>query len=193
LISPAEMVAAGASVGATPDTGSGIPDWIPVAAIVAAFVTLLGIWWKQREDRRDRLRTLYSSAYRAAVSWEELYYRVRRRNPESPYEIVALFHEAQEEIDFHIGWLSIESPPLARAYERLVAEVKAVAEPCIKAAWKEPPCKLEDGFTPPDGQDDLDLRAHKERFLADARDHLGWPWRRRSVTKRYPPTTKKEP
>ena len=42
----------------------------------------------------------------------------------APHELVPLFHQAQETISYHEGWLRTESPPLGRAYAKFVNELK---------------------------------------------------------------------
>ena len=139
------------------------------------------------QGRRDRRRDLYSAAYKAVVAWAEMYYRVRRRDPEKPYEIVELFHELQGEIDYHDGWISIESPELARAYREFVRLVKTKTEPTINTAWTEPPCKPRDDYTSPSGANQPSIEAERRRFLADVNDHLSWNYkRRRALKERYP-------
>src|SRR3954468_998730 len=129
---------------------------------------------------------MYSGAYRAALAWVELYYRVRRRDPENPHELVVLFHKAQEDIDYHQGWLTTESAALGRAYAAFVTKIKIEARPLIQKAWREPPCSPEDGLTVPDG-DHPNVEDAKRQFLADVGDHLSLSIERRLALKdRYP-------
>jgi hypothetical protein len=168
---------------------SGSPSWlevVPWGALIAAVIALTVAGWNQFQARRDRRRTLYSEAYKAALAWIELYYRVRRRDPGNPHELVGLFHRAQEEIDYHEGWLMTESHPLGRAYQEFVQAVKAEARPLIKQAWQESPCDPEQGLELPDGQHP-NVDAAKEQFLADVSDHLSAsPERWLALKDRYP-------
>lgn len=162
-----------------------LPDWIPVAALVAAAVSLISLGFNRLWDRRDRRRTLYSNAYQAALSWEEMFYRVRRRDPDKLYVVAKRFHAIQEQIDFHQGWIASESAALGRAYCRLILTIKAHALEPIRAAWLQPPVSPDDGFSvDPIGGRQIDEA--KERFIADLRDHLSfWPQRRLALRKRY--------
>lgn len=162
---------------------------VPWPALVAAAVAVCVALWNHMQGRRDRRRDLYSEAYKAVVTWAELFYRVRRRDPARPYEIVALFHDTQEAIDYHDGWLSIESPPLARSYRKFVREVKTKTAPAIQTAWREAPCDPKNGFSPPSDEEPPNISAEKAAFLADVNDHLSLhPCRRRALRKRYPET-----
>jgi hypothetical protein len=164
---------------------SGLPDWVPAAALVAAAASLAGLLLARFGDRRDRRRTLYTEAYQAALAWEEVYYRVRRRDLERPYELAARAHEIQEQVNFYEGWIGGESPALGRAYCRLVLTIKAhTAEP-IREAWAQQPSKPEDGFSvEPLRAPEIELA--KDRFISDLRDHLCFnPLRRGALVRRY--------
>lgn len=163
-------------------------DYLPLFGAALAFLSVVGIAvWNSVQARRDRRRDLYSAAYKAVVSWAELYYRVRRRDPDKPYELVALFHEVQESIDYHDGWISIESPELARAYRAFCEAVKGKTGPAIKRAWAENPCDAKEGFTPPNGDELPRIDDEKRQFLADVNDHLSLsPERRVALRQRYP-------
>jgi hypothetical protein len=158
---------------------------VPWGAFAAGLVAVSVALWNQLQTRRERRRNLYSEAYRAGVSWAELYYRVRRRDGEGEQEIVAMFHDAQEAIDYHEGWLSIESESLGRAYRRFVSSIKTAAGPLIQQAWNDDPVKAKDGITPDSGIH-LDLGDAKDVFLGDVADHLSpWPWRWVALKMRY--------
>lgn len=168
------------------ETGSSSSDgWFPIAASVTAAAALGGVAVNKLADRRDRRRTLYAEAYKAALAWVEALYRVRRRDPDRPYELAAQFHELQEAIDFHQGWIDAESVELGRAYRRLVMSIKALTFHEIKEAWKQPPCDPAQGFS-------LEEHTHpkvadaKEQFVRDVRDHLSMnPNKRMDLKDRY--------
>lgn len=163
-------------------------DYLPLLTAAIALTGVVGIAaWNTFQTRRDRRRDLYSAAYKAVVSWAELYYRVRRRDPDKPYELVALFHEVQEAIDYHDGWLSIEAPELARSYRAFFEAVKRKTGPAIKAAWAEDPCDPKHGLSPPNGDEFPSIEDNKRQFLADVNDHLALNLERRLALKqRYP-------
>jgi hypothetical protein len=156
-----------------------------VGALVAAAVALMVAALSMYVNRADRRRDLYSSAYRASLAWVELFFRVRRRDKDNPRELVALFHQAQEDIDYHQGWLTTESAALGRAYATFVAKVKAETRPLIQKAWTEDPCDLTTGMDVPDG-DRPNVETAKRQFLADVSDHLSLaPKRRLALKDRY--------
>jgi hypothetical protein len=161
-------------------------DVVPlIVALVAAAVALTVAALNMYLNRADRRRDLYSAAYRAALAWVELFYRVRRRDKDNPRELVALFHQAQEDIDYHQGWLTTESAELGRAYATFVAKVKAETRPLIQQAWTEDPCDLATGMDVLDG-DRPDVETAKRQFLSDVSDHLSLsPERRLKLKARY--------
>lgn len=160
-------------------------DWLPVAALVTGVVTLAGMAWTRMNQRRDQRRTLYAESFKAALAWVEMLYRVRRRGPDQTYELAGQFHSLQEKIDFHQGWIAAESRALGRAYCRLVLVVKHLTFEPIKAAWKEAPCRPEDGFSLAEETHPPVARA-KDQFIEDLRDHLSLnPVRRRTLRRRY--------
>lgn len=119
---------------------------VPWAALVAA-VTALAVAWSGRiAQRQDARRSLYSEAYKTALSWVEMLYRVRRRDPAKEHDLVEQFHTLQEQLDYHQGWIESESRALGRAYRDLVATVKHETAEGIRQAWKEEPCDPADGF-----------------------------------------------
>jgi hypothetical protein len=158
--------------------------WLPLVGLAgvlgAAVIGGLFVW---AQARRDRRRSLYSDAYKAAMSWVEMVYRVRRRCEGQEQELVARFHDAQEDISYHEGWLSSESPALCRSYCRLVAAVREAAAPLIQAAWKEPVRPLAEHTRPEDVHPDV--TAARDALLLDAREHLSpWFWVRWRVDQR---------
>jgi hypothetical protein len=167
------------------DSSSSIPDWIPVAALVAGAISLIGLVINRVWDRRDRRRGLYSNAYQAALAWGEMYYRVRRRDPGKAHELAQQFHTIQEKIDFHQGWIASESEYLGRAYCRLVLRTKALTVEHIRRAWTEPPVSPDEGFSVVPVVA-AELEQAKERFILDLRRHLSFnPFRRGALAWAY--------
>jgi hypothetical protein len=167
-------------------SATNVPDWIPVAALIAGAVSLGGLGLNRLWDRRDRRRSLYADAYQAALSWEEMLYRVRRRDPEGTYALAERFHAVQERIDFHQGWIAGESIPFGRAYCRLVLTIKSHTREPIRLAWASAPVKPGEGGFPVTPIDASELQAARDRFIDDHRDHLSFqPWRRRRLARRY--------
>lgn len=151
-----------------------------LAALIAAgsavvLTVLRSLGWLVSAPR-DRRRDLYGLAYQDAMAWLEMLYRVRRRarGPEAERELIERFHELQEQIDYHRGWLGSESRYLARSYCRLVLAIKKSSEPLIQEAWEQEP--RTPGTPAPGGERHVQVEADSLRFLADVRLHLSlWP------------------
>ena len=159
---------------------------VPWAALVAAVTALAVAWSGRLAQRQDARRSLYSEAYKTALSWIEMLYRVRRREPGKQHELVEQFHTLQERLDYHQGWIESESRALGRAYRNLVATLKRTTAEPIRQAWRDEPCDPTHGFTIEfDGMDAV--TAAKDEFIAAMRDHLTvWrPWRRVALEWRY--------
>lgn len=151
------------------------------AALVAAIAGLLGKALAFLvAGPRDRRRALYGAAYRDAMAWTEMLYRVRRRanTEEAERALIERFHELQEQIDLQRGWLGSESVYLARSYCRVVEAIKGSTLPLIQRAWEIPgrkPAEIDAG-----GEEHPDCEAASLRFLFDIRLHLSiipfFPW-----------------
>lgn len=151
---------------------------IPAAAtiIVGALAALTAYLANKRENRRQ----LYSEAVKAAVAWEEMLYRVRRRAQDEERDLVNRFHDVQTDITYYCAWVGSESKFMKRSYDRLVRKVKAATQDLITAAW-------EDGVRPVpgnalDGEAHPDISECVEAFLTDVRSQLSpWFWRKIAV------------
>jgi hypothetical protein len=143
-----------------------------IAGLVALFIAAFSGLAVYVTAKRDRRRNLYSEAYKAALGWREVLYRVRRRaaGEEATRALVERFHGLQETIDYYQGWIATESPWLARSYCRLVGDVKSATDKLIAEAWKAPPRDPTSG-TPEDDKHP-ELSEATERFLFDVRSHL---------------------
>lgn len=161
---------------------------VVVAALTAAASILVGTLAALANyfaTRRDRRRLLYGDAYKTALAWREMLYRVRRRDSDGERDLINQFHELQDRLLYFEGWISSESPYMARSYQRLVASVKRVTEPLIRQAWESPtrqvPGNAQEGDVHPDVSVAADL------FMRDVRSHLSpWKWRKVAVWWRNP-------
>jgi hypothetical protein len=154
-----------------------------IGAVASVSVVVTGGLTAYFAGRRDRRRTLYGEAVKAALGWHEMLYRVRRRTTENSPQLVAMFHELQEMLTYYQGWIGSESAVLERSYNRFVKDVKRATEAEIQKAWAEPirpvPGNARGEDTHPDVSD------FAASFLADVRDHLSpWPWRRWALRNR---------
>lgn len=141
-----------------------------VVAVVGAGLTYLA-------SKRDRRRKLYGEAIKAALSWHEMLYRVRRRGTAEEPALISRFHDLQETITFYQGWIGSESRSMERSYSRLVGRVKQKTEHLITAAWMAPIRPVPGNALPAD--EHPDVHSDAEDFLKDVRSHLSLqPWRK---------------
>lgn len=117
-------------------------EWIPlVVAIVGATAVFVGHIYNQRAARLHVAAQTFATAIRAVNNYADLPYRVRRRpdsDPSTRWELANRISDLHSEMDFHRAWLRIEAPPVADAYDVLVAVVREEAGPYVKSAWHEP-------------------------------------------------------
>jgi hypothetical protein len=107
-----------------------IVAWAPETAVRRSGVTVLlavlralALW---ATGKRDRQRELYIRAYKTAMAWRGMVYRVRRRaeGVEAERTLIDRFHELQEEIDYYQGWTAGESRWMGRSFCGPVAAIK---------------------------------------------------------------------
>ena len=111
---------------------------------------------------------------------------VRRRRSSNPEDertrISTELRKVQEDITYHLAWLTTESQHVSKAYNKLVSRLREVAGAEIHRAWTEPPVQSDDEMN----MDDLGLGIldqHEQEFLLEASDHLSiFPrWLRRML------------
>ena len=143
-----------------------------ITAVSAITVLLLGSYLSHAHQRRAKRAEMYAEAFKTAVSWREMLYRVRRRErkPEASAELVKLFHDLQEKINFYDGWISIESIYVHRSYCRLVKAVKSKTEDLLNEAWQKAPRAPSTPIS--DLEIHPDLREESYDFLWSVRAHL---------------------
>ncbi|HUY24705.1 MAG TPA: hypothetical protein VMV09_05295 [Candidatus Saccharimonadales bacterium] len=141
-----------------------------VGAAVAAAVSIYLAWRAHQENVRERRRATYSEAYKAAMGWVEMVYRVRRRSNKEDPKLVELFHERQEAITYFQGWIATESEVMGRAYRDLVDSLRGATEKLLQEAWASdpaPPWASGHGKGPRP-----DCQGASDKFLKQVRDHL---------------------
>jgi hypothetical protein len=144
-----------------------------IAAAVASFTILIQNLTALQKERRARRSQMYGEAFRAVLAWREMYYRVLRRGEtgESAQDLRARFHDLQESIDFHRGWIEIESEYLANSYCNFVQEVKSSVSGLIKEAWSQDPQPILDQDKTPHP----DIEKPCKDFLKKVRSEVN-PW-----------------
>jgi hypothetical protein len=144
------------------------------AAIAGAMIAAIAAYLSTKRDRR---RLLYGEAFKAALGWQEMLYRVRRRAKGGEAAIVDKSHDLQEELTYYEGWMGSESKYMARSYRRLVRAVKQGTESHITTAWSESIRPVPGNAT----EEDVHPRFQTESdgFLRDVRAYLSpWQWRK---------------
>lgn len=142
-----------------------------IAASSALVVALLSAFIARVYVGRDRRRQMYGEAFRAALEWREMVYRVRRRSntKDGGREVIDKFHELQERLDFYEGWIGSESKYMRRSFELLVKAAKDATQADIQAAWEKPGKKS--NADPEDHHPTID-QAVVNGYLRDVRGHL---------------------
>ncbi len=148
-----------------------------IAASGAVAVVLLAGLIAYFAAKRDRRRLVYSDAVKTAVAWKEMLYRVRRREAGQERELISLFHELQDKLQYYEAWVGSESKYMRRSYDRMIAAIKKKTLPLIQGAWAEDvrpvPGNAIEADKHPDINDSVQL------FLRDVRSHLSpQPWRK---------------
>ncbi len=157
---------------AAAQVASAYPLWAAVIAGVVAIV-LSAVGRKREHD--DRRKTLYSQAFEAVLAWEEALYRVRRRASDGSEDATIKngFHDLQERIAYHYGWLSIESAELGTSYMALADTVKRECAPLIQEAWAQRPREL--ALPVPTDEAHPNLQDAKATFLREVRKTFAGP------------------
>jgi hypothetical protein len=171
-------------LGATDGAGSQVLPWAALgAAVISVAGALLTFYATAYKATRDRRRSLYSEAFRAAMSWVEVVYRVRRRTPAGQEDLLQHLHKLQEDIAYYQGWLATEAPALGVSYRRLVNGVRTEVGPLLREAWAEKVRPPWEGT--PQGEKEPDVAMVSAHYLEDVREHLSvWWWVRRRVRTR---------
>lgn len=147
------------------------------AAIIVGLLTALTAFLASKRENR---RQLYSEATKAAVAWDEMLYRVRRRASDEERELVNRFHDVQDQISYYRAWIGSESKWMKRSYDRLVRGVKQAAGELITAAWAGQIRPIPGNALP--GETNPDISPFVDAFLQDVRSQLSpWFWRKLAV------------
>lgn len=113
-------------------------QWVTAAIGIVAGSTLLGAFATNWQAARQKRKEMVAGATKSALRRVEMYYRVRRRRADKSDDIVLrdMFHDIQEENDYYIALLEMESPWLGDAYRRFLTALKLELQPFMTSAWK---------------------------------------------------------
>src|SRR3954447_13951203 len=111
------------------------------AVIATVLVALTGHWVTQHANRRERRSKVYAEALEALARYQELPYRILRRENDSGStraEMSRAVSDAQASLEYYRTLLRVESPEVGSAYARLVATTKREGGPFRDEAWTAP-------------------------------------------------------
>jgi hypothetical protein len=148
-----------------------------IALLSALLVALLSAFIARVFVGRDRRRQMYGEAFRVALEWREMVYRVRRRDNSTEHDRVLIdrFHELQERLDFYEGWIGSESKYMRRSFMRLVKAVKDATMDDLQTAWNT---RGKSGNADPNNPHPEISQSVMDNYLCDVRSHLSLqPWR----------------
>jgi hypothetical protein len=147
------------------------------AAVSAIAVAIVSAALARIFAQRDRRRQMYGEAFRTALEWHEMVYRVRRRANTDEHDrvLVDRFHDLQERLDYYEGWIGSESKYMRRSYRKLANAEKSSTASDLKDAWDKPGKK---GNADSDDAHPAVDHGARDAYLRDVRGHLSLqPWR----------------
>ncbi|WP_372507559.1 type I restriction-modification system subunit M N-terminal domain-containing protein [Mycolicibacterium doricum] len=148
-----------------------------IALVSAVLVAVLSAFIARVLIGRDRRRQMYGEAFRVALEWREMVYRVRRRDNSKEHDRVLIdrFHELQERLDYYEGWIGSESRYMRRSFRRLVTVIKGATKGDLQTAWE---ARGRSGNADPDTNHPKIPSSAMDNYLLDVRSHLSLqPWR----------------
>lgn len=147
-------------------------DWI---ALLGALVALAGYFFHHWQARRERKMKAFADALGAVAEYQELPYRIRRRQASggpTRGAIAERISDIQVQVAFHQAWLEIESEAVADTYRALVAAARRAAGVHMSTAWTEPVLADDASMSLGDGYASPDTSAARTACLRVMRAHL---------------------
>ena len=110
------------------------------ALTVVVSSSVLGAIASNWQESRLKRKAMVADAIQSALKRVEMYYRVRRRNPDESDDIQLRdrFHQIQENNDHHTALLEMESPWAGYAYRKFLGALKRTLAPYMAKAWENP-------------------------------------------------------
>lgn len=104
-------------------------EWVPLTtAVIAAAAAVFGYLSTQTKSSRERKRRLFAEAVAAVDDYSRLsrrYYTLPGDVPRNDVVLlVSEIQKAEQQIEYHDAWLSIDSPKVITSYRALVTSVK---------------------------------------------------------------------
>lgn len=148
-------------------------DWIALGGVLVA---LAGYFFHNHQARRERKMRAFADALGAVAEYQELPYRIRRRQGADAATRAAIAErvsDIQVKVAFHLAWLEIESVAVADAYRGLVAAARREAGAHMSAAWQEPVLADDAAMSLGTGYASPETDAARAACLSAMRGHLG--------------------
>jgi hypothetical protein len=148
-------------------------DWVALGGVVVA---LLGYVFHHHQARRERKMRAFANALGAVAEYQELPYRIRRRQGSDSATRAAIAErvsDIQVQVAFHLAWLEIESEAVADAYRTLVAAARRESGAHMSAAWSEPLLDDDAAMSLGTGYSTPETDAARTACLEVMRTHLG--------------------
>ena len=115
-----------------------------ISGAAAALVALTGYMVNQYVARNERRRRIYAEALAVVFEYEELPYRIRKRqdNLASCSDIALKVCDVFEKLSFYRYLTSLESTLVGQAYGVLVDVTQDKGGPHRESAWRESPARV---------------------------------------------------
>jgi hypothetical protein len=117
--------------------------------LVTAVVAVSGYLHSARAGRRERIAHEFAEALRTVGDYQDLPFRIRRRrasDAETRAAIAERISEIHSRLDFHVAWLRVAAPDVAKTFDELVEVVRQEVGPHAKRAWLEPVISADSGM-----------------------------------------------
>lgn len=154
-------------------SGWNAANWIALGGVVVAF---LGYVFHHHQARRERKMSAFADALGAVAEYQELPYRIRRRQGSDAATRAAIAErvsDIQVQVAFHLAWLEIESDAVATAYRELVAAARRESGAHMSTAWAEPLLADDAAMSLGTGYSTPETDAARAACLVKMRAHLG--------------------
>ncbi|MGW0174023.1 hypothetical protein ACWDUM_09260 [Rhodococcus sp. NPDC003322] len=146
-----------------------------IAAVLGAVINIALAVYKDRAEKRARLRETFAGACEAAMQYKEFPYAIRRRRADEPAaERVRLSEEmraVQAKLSYYEVWTEGESEKVGVAYKDLVKNLRGLAG--SNEAWKADPIRDDADMNTSSSVIDLSaLKPYEQAYVEAVRTHF---------------------
>ena len=146
-----------------------------IAALIAALVAVTGYMLTQAQARRERRAREFAEALAVVEEYLEAPYCIRRRQaatPEARDALANALSNLQARIARHRSWLRVEAPPVAEAYDALIAAARSEAGVQMTEAWNSAPLASDADMNLQVAYQHPNSDAERDRVIAVMRQNL---------------------